>query len=115
VVEWKDGRWTTNPTALQEQLNDELGQAGLFCPPNAACWEDRLGYLDRVEIEEQWGFLVVRTAIGVQTCGTDDSAYIYESTGDHWRRIWQSEEDDYAEKTYFPQRLVDVKISPTDW
>ena len=50
-----------------------------------------------------------------QTCGADDSAYIYESTDGRWHRIWESEQTNYEEKTYFPQRLVDVKISPTDW
>ena len=115
ALQWKDARWTPNPSVLQEQLNDELSQADLFCPQNATCGENPLGYLDRVELEIQSGFLVVRTSIGVQTCGTDDSAYIYESTDDRWRRIWQSEQNNYEEKTYFPQRLVDVKISPTDW
>ncbi|MGA2599717.1 MAG: hypothetical protein ABSH09_22315, partial [Bryobacteraceae bacterium] len=80
-----------------------------------ACGENRLGYLDRVVLELQSGFLVVRTSLGVQICGIDDSAYIYESTDDRWRRIWQSEQNNYAENTYFPQRLVDVKISAVDW
>jgi len=68
-----------------------------------------------VVFEIQSGFLAARTSIGIQTCGTDDSAYIYEPTDDRWRRIWQSEQNNYEEKTYFPQRLVEVKISPTDW
>jgi len=114
-LQWKDGRWTANPTVLQEQLNDELNRADLFCPQNATCWENRLGYLDRVVLEIQSGFLVVRTSIGVQTCGSDDSAYIYELTDNRWSRIWQSEQNKYEEKTYFPQRLVEVKISGTDW
>lgn len=115
ALQWKDARWTPNPSVLQEQLNDELSHADLFCPPKATCGENPLGYLDRVVLEVQSGFLVVRTSIGVQTCGTDDSAYIYESTDDRWRRIWQSEQNNYEERTYSPQRLVDVKISPTDW
>lgn len=59
--------------------------------------------------------MVVRTSVGIQTCGTDDSAYIYESADDRWRRIWQSEQSSYEDKAFFPQRLVDVRISPTDW
>src|SRR6516165_9012572 len=39
-VEWKDGRWIPNPTVLQEQLNNELRRAGLFCSENAPCWAD---------------------------------------------------------------------------
>ncbi len=114
-LQWKDARWAPSPTVLQEQLNDELSRAGLFCPPNETCWEDRLGYLDRIMLEIQSGFVVVRTSIGLQICGTDDSAYIYESTDNHWRRMWQSEQNNYEEKNYFPQRLVEVKISRTDW
>lgn len=114
TLQWKDARWTPNPTVLQEQLNDELSHAGLFCQ-GATCWQNPLGYLDRIVLEIQSGFLVVRTSIGVQICGTDDSAYIYELTDKHWHQIWQSEQDSYEEKTYFPQRLVEVKISPTDW
>jgi hypothetical protein len=115
ALQRKDSRWTPNPLVLQEQLNDELNQADLLCPQNATCGENPLGYLDRVVLEIQSGLLVVRTSIGVQTCGTDDSAYVYESTDDRWRQIWQSEQNNYIEKSYFPERLVDVKISPTDW
>jgi hypothetical protein len=114
-LQWNGDRWTPTPAVLEEQLNDGLGRAGLACPPNARCLENPLGYLGRVVLETQPGFLMVRTSIGVQVCGTDDSAYIYELTDDRWRRIWQSEQNNYEEKTYFPQRLVDVKISPTDW
>jgi len=114
-LQWKDGRWTINPSVLEEQLNDELSQSDLFCSQNATCLQNPLGYLDRVALEMQSGFLVVRTSVGVQTCGADDSAYIYESTDGRWRRIWESEQTKYEEKAYFPQRLVDVKISPTDW
>lgn len=112
-MQWVDARWAPTPSVLQEQLNDELSRADLFCP-NSTCGESPLGYLDRLVLETQYGFLVVRTSIGIQTCGTDDSAYIYEWADGRWRRIWQSEQNSY-EKSYSPQRLVDVKISPTDW
>jgi hypothetical protein len=115
AVQWKEGRWTTDPTVLQEQLNGELSRVDLVCPLYAKCPGNPLGYLGRVTLEIQTGFLLVRTSVGVQVCGTDDSAYIYEWKEDRWRRIWQSEQDDYEEKKYFPQRLVDVKISPVDW
>ncbi len=115
TLQWTDAGWTINPAVLKEQLNDELSHADLFCPQNTKCWENRLGYLDRLVLEIQSGFLVVHTSIGIQVCGTDDSAYIYESTDNHWHRIWQSEQNNYEEMTYLPQRLVKVKISPTDW
>src|ERR1700740_1805148 len=37
AVQWKNARWTPNPSVLQDQLNDELSQADLFCPQNATC------------------------------------------------------------------------------
>jgi len=105
-----------SPTVLQEQLNDELDRSGLFFPKNAIDGQNPLGYLDPIVLETQPGFVIVRTSVGLQVCGTDDSAYIYEWTHDnHLHRIWQSEQNDYEEKKYFPQRLIVVKISPTDW
>ncbi len=115
ALHWNGNRWIPNPTVIQEQLNDELSRADLFCLQDASCGENRLGYLGRVTFEIQTVFLVVRTSIGVQVCGTDDSAYIYELTDNRWRRIWQSEQNSYTEKMYLPQRLVEVKISPADW
>jgi hypothetical protein len=115
-LEWNGTRWTPNPTVLQEQLNDELNRADLFLPKDPReVYAPLVGYIDRISIDMQSGFLVVRTAFLVQTCGTDDSAYIYEFVDNHWHRIWQSEQTDYEEKNYFPQRLVEVRISRTDW
>lgn len=57
---------------------------------------------------------MVQTAVGIE-CGFDESAYTYEWDGDRWRRFWQSEQDDYGEKKYLPQRLHAVLISPTDY
>ncbi len=113
-LKWTGHRWDPDPKVLQEQLNDELRRAGLLCEEDQRCSEDWLGFLNGVALEIQSGFLVIRTSVGVQICGDDDSAYIYERTENHWRRIWQSEQDNYAGKAYSPQRLVDVKISPTN-
>jgi hypothetical protein len=115
-LKWNGTRWTPNPAVLQEQLNDELTRADLFLPKDPLkLYAPLVGYLDRISIDMQSGFLVLRTTVLVQTCGTDDSAYIYEFADNHWHRIWQSEQTDYDEKKYSPQRLVEVRISPTDW
>jgi hypothetical protein len=117
TLQW-DGwqvRWIPDPSVLEEQLNDELSRADLFFPTKPPVWDDPLGYLGRVRLELQHGFLVLRTTVRVQGCGDDDSAYIYEFANDRWRGIWQSEQTDYQEKKYLPQRLVEVRISPTDW
>lgn len=106
-------RW--NFTALQHQLNAELQQAGVFCPGREDCIENPLGYLNPVSLELQTGGLVVRTSAGIQVCGSDDSAYLYEYSQGKWNRVWSSEQLDYSEKTYVPQRLVEVKTGLAAW
>jgi hypothetical protein len=59
---------------------------------------------------------VVRTAVGIPQCGADESAYAYKQNENHeWHRFWQSEQDDYQDGKYFPQRLRQVLISPVDF
>jgi hypothetical protein len=105
VLQWNGHRWTPNPVVLQEQLNDELSRAELFCgatsKPPCPDWSE-IGFLGPVILDMKPGFLVVRTAVGIQ-CGYDESAYIYESNDSQWRRYWQSEQNDYREGKYFPQ------------
>ena len=120
--DWIEPRLTAlaadgDPTALARQLNAELKQAGLFCDSEKQCPQQSwLGFLDSVRVYRQaWSeFLLVQTTVGIQ-CGFDASAYAYERSGDHWRRFWQSEQDDYREKKYLPQNLHAVLISPTDY
>lgn len=110
------------PEALARQLNEEIKQAELFCAFQPKHGEtecpDRslLGFLEPIKLYRApvSGFLVLQTGVGIE-CGFDQSAYAYEWTGDRWRRFWQTEQDDYAEKKYFPQRFEEVLISPTDY
>jgi hypothetical protein len=118
VLQWNGERWNPNPVVLQEQLNDELRSAGLICEwqSKTPCPEwTELGFLGPVVFDMKQGPLIVRTAVGIQECGFDESAYAYESSENQWRRFWQSEQNDYAEGKYFPQRLEQVLISPTDY
>lgn len=117
-LRWNGVRWAPNPKVLQEQLNDDLERAGLFCGLSVPCPEQTgLGFLGRVVIDIDRGVLVLRTAVGIDVCGDDESAYGYEwSEADKkWQRFWESEQDDYQEGKYFPQRLQDVQISPADF
>jgi len=43
--------------------------------------------------------------------------HAYEQNNDKspWNRFWQSEQDDYQEGKYFPQRVERVAVSPTDY
>src|ERR1035441_4195286 len=105
--DWIESRLTAlaadgDPTALGGQL-DELKQAGLFCADGpqrgeTPCPErSLLGFLDAVRLYRPplSEFAVVQTAVGIN-CGFDASADAYERSGDHWRRFWQREQDDYA-------------------
>jgi hypothetical protein len=119
ALQWNGLRWNQDPVVLQEQLNDELRRAELFCGSSSKtpCPESsELGFLGPVVLDMKRGaFLVVRTAVGIQLCGYDESAYAYQSSETQWRRFWQSEQNDYDEGKYFPQWLHEVLISPTDF
>src|ERR1039457_618192 len=101
VLRFNGSRWNPNPVVLQEQLNDELDRAELFCGPSSKVpcpeWSE-LGFLGRIVLDMQHGYLlVVRTAVGIQQCGYDESAYAYQSGEPNWHRFWQSEQNDYEE------------------
>lgn len=105
-----------NPGALEAKLNADLRAAGLIFDRDRATGSDpwsieQLGYLNPIRVQTRSGFLVVITSLGIQ-CGEDDSAYIYGWSTEGWQRVWQNEQNDYAEKGYKPQRLSDVVISP---
>jgi hypothetical protein len=102
--------------ALARELNSALSGERFLCDysvPGAdeRCPDERLlGSLKDIRIRRELQFLVVETSVGIR-CGYDASAYIYEWTGERWQRRWESEQDDYAEKHYFPQMLDAVRIS----
>lgn len=118
VLKWSDAGWVPNPAVLQEQLNAELSRADLSCGPRSKVpcpqWSF-LGFLGPVVIEVKWGFLMMRTAVGIQACGYDESAYVYESRDGRWSRFWQTEQNNYEPGKYLPQRLREVAISPSDF
>lgn len=111
-----NGRWVPDPAVFQEQLNGELEHGGLTCSyaDHSCPGQSLLGYLEPITVEIQRNILVVKAGIGI-LCGFDESAYAYELGDNGWHRIWQSEQDDYREKKYLPQRFHVVKISPADW
>ncbi len=96
---------------LARQLGDQLRDADLFCEPQ--CRMSILGFLDNVRINREREFLIVRTSVGIW-CGYDDSAYAYAWMAGKWQRIWESEQDHYAPKLYFPQGIQGVQISAAD-
>lgn len=112
-----------DPTALGGRLNEALEQADLLCadpqdPQKDRCQDpdglggDARGYLGPVAFRWQADcrILVLVTAIGIDECGFDESAYAYRWDGG-WRRVWQSEQSDYTEQGYHPQHLDEVLVS----
>jgi hypothetical protein len=100
-----------NEDMLARELGDRLLEAELVCEPR--CRMSILGYLDKVRINREREFLIIRTSVGIW-CGYDDSAYAYQWTANRWQRIWESEQDIYATKRYLPQGIHAVHISPPD-
>lgn len=117
-MQWTGYRWEPDPVVLQARLNDELERAGLICGsghgPPCPEWS-QLGFLGRLVFDMRPGILVVKTSVQIDICGEDQSAYAYEVTDDHWRRFWQSEQNDYRGDKYLPQRFDEVAISSADW
>ncbi len=116
ALQWNDPRHPPDPAVLQEQLNAELTDANLLCNSHTTppCpYESELGWLAPIRIERRnASLLVILTGVGIQECGYDESAYAYEPSAGGWRPFWQSEQDEYEDGKYFPQRLREILISP---
>src|SRR5581483_39606 len=72
-----------------------------------------LGYLDKIEVTRENGFLIVKTAVGL-FCSSDYSAYVYAWQSDKWHRVWENEQNTYTEKDYAPQIIHAVHVSVPD-
>ena len=100
--------------AFAATLHTALAAAGLFCGDlSEECDWNFLGYVDDVRVSRAGEFLVVVTAIG-NSCGFDQSAYVYAWQGQQWRRVWEHERNTYTPQEYLPQTIHDVQISPPD-
>jgi hypothetical protein len=101
---------------LERKLNAELREAKLSCgydvPDQQPCpdWT-LLGYVDPLKFRRSGVFLILQTGVGIE-CGFDESAYIYGWSVEGWRRVWQTEQNDYTKEAYKPQTLHSVLISP---
>jgi hypothetical protein len=69
-----------------------------------------LGSLGEVRFSADSGFLIVTTGLGI-FCQWDESAYAYQKSGNKWRRIWESEQNDYSESKYAPQHISEVHVA----
>ena len=107
-------RQSADIRAFAGTLHTALAAAGLFCGDLVdECDWNFLGYVDDVRVSRAGEFLVVVTAIG-NSCGFDESAYVYAWEGQQWRRVWEHERNTYTQQDYLPQTIHDVQISSPD-
>src|SRR5580658_6895757 len=92
--------------ALADRINVALKAVSVT---NTADDQNLLGSLGDVSFSSESGILVVTTAVGI-LCQYDESAYGYRQVNGRWRRIWESEQNDYSPKKYAPQHIVAVHV-----
>lgn len=97
--------------SLNRQFQEAFASAGLLCPDG--CPLNALGYVDAVRVRRQAEFLTVETSVGI-ACGYDDSTYVYEWRAGAWRRIFETEQDNYTKTGYLPQTIYAVQVSAPD-
>jgi hypothetical protein len=91
---------------VESTINDSIKAAGLTSPGDR---ENLLGYLGDVELSRESGLLILKTAVGI-LCQHDQSAYAYQWIDDRWKRIWESEQSNYAREKYFPQFIESIHV-----
>lgn len=122
--DWIESRLAQIPTrdatyGLEDQLNAELISQKLVCRidhgvNDLPCPElTEQGYISPIQVHLDFPVLIVQTGVGIQNCGFDESAYAYDWIDKHWRRFWASEQTDYTEKGFRPQRLSEVLVHST--
>jgi hypothetical protein len=91
---------------LEGGINQELKNLSVT---DSADPQDLLGSLGEVRLESQSGMLIVTTTVGI-ICENDASAYGYKRVDGHWKRVWETEQDDYAPGKYDPQSFDEVHV-----
>jgi len=88
-----------------ERINKALEKVNVA--PSKDDDENLLGTVGSVSIKWDSGLLLVTTGVGI-VCSEDESVYGYRRIGDHWRRVWESEQNDYQH--YTPQHINAVHV-----
>lgn len=109
--DWVESRLGAgDPEELARSLNAELDAAQLFCASQCVDEVAFFGTVHELQIRRSGAYLTLVAGVGI-LCGFDDSAYVYRSTAQGWRRVWQSEQNNYLEGAYRPQMIVSVQVS----
>lgn len=101
---------TGDETQLVAALNADLKAARLICEADACPVVSMLGFVGDVTLTRLDAFLLLKTGVGIE-CGHDESAYLFEWTTKGWHRFWETEQNQYNEDAYKPQRLEKVLIT----
>ncbi|MGB7761899.1 MAG: hypothetical protein WBL61_18845 [Bryobacteraceae bacterium] len=92
--------------AFAERINQSLKPVGVA---GSADDQNLLGSLGEVRINREEGMLIVTAAVGI-LCQNDESAYGYKLVDGRWRRVWESEQNDYVPNKYNPQQIIAVHV-----
>jgi hypothetical protein len=90
--------------ALSARINEILSKLGAA---NSSDDQNLLGSVGDVRIRAEAALVIVTTALGI-LCQYDESAYAYQNIDGRWKRIWESEQNDYSPKKYMPQFITSV-------
>ena len=109
--DWVESRLRTlkengDEKVAERTINDSIKEAALTTPGDR---ENLLGYLGDIELSREFGLLILKTAVGI-VCQHDQSAYAYQWIDDRWKRIWESEQTDYAPEKYSPQYIESIHV-----
>jgi hypothetical protein len=91
---------------LERRVNDALKDVDAPARPDD---QILLGSIGNVRIQQEPGMLVVITGVGIP-CQFDQSAYGYKRVDGRWKRVWETEQTDYAPEKYDPRFLTAVHV-----
>lgn len=112
---------------LASRLTAELDEAGLTCGDFEAStyrcskpddfFASERGFVGAVRLGTLYSgprqLLLLVTGVGVQ-CGEDQSAYVYEPSGNGWKLIFANERNDYRKGQYDPQNFFEIAVSQSE-
>lgn len=89
---------------LEARINSALEKVSIKPPDDD---QNLIGSVGGAGIKWEHGLLVITTNVGI-VCQSDESAYGYKQFGGKWKRVWESEQDDYDK--YTPQYISAVHV-----
>jgi hypothetical protein len=100
-------KYAQDTKPLSDRINTALKAVGI---PESGADESLLGSVGEVRFSNDSDLLIVTTGVGI-VCGYDESAYGYQFMNGAWKRVWESEQNDYAPQKYAPQHIIAVQVS----